>query len=676
MNHPLLRLSITRGSRARMRRAASFVLVALALVLPVPVMAATIVVNSSTDVLNGSDGGCTLREALANADANAATYADCAAGVASPTVDQIHFSGVSSITLTGVELPISESVEIDGPVTIDGGGAGRSARILHVTAGTLTARDVIFQNAIAAGGAAILAANANLDLTDCTFDHNTASSSAGGAVSTSAGNVTLTRVTFTDNAAAAGDGGALWVSLTNDTLAVADGVFTDNAASNAGGALYVAGTGTGGATITGTSFLGNSCTNTSASKGGGAIYDAVASTAGTVISLSTFDSNVATAAQGGAIFNAASASGTTVTDTLFESNQAPGPGISQGFGGAIHNLGHLAVVTSSFHGNSAARSGAALSNRAAGSITVTLANSTIGGNTAGLSGGGVWNLAGSKIETRNVTVASNTIVSSAYGGANVWNDGAFTILNTIIADGIGTTGCGPTSLTNNNGDGNLQYPAASCGAGPAAIPAGDPALGTPAYDGGPAGLLVMSLGAGSAAIGAGNAATCAAAPISSLDQRGTARPLPVATTCDSGAYESGRIAGFSSSPVPGSTVPITVYAGSTDSGKVTVSETCGDAEITLASATSFTVADGAAPADVTVECTSLSVGVYTATLSIAHDGGASPSTYTVSCQVLPPPAPIYASSPAGGSTLDLTTVAGTPRPRTWWCRTPVTRRCT
>ena len=112
-----------------------------------------------------------------------------------------------------------------------------------------------------------------------------------------------------------------------------------------------------------------------------------------------------------------------------------------------------------------------------------------------------------------------------------------------------------------------------------------------------------------------------------------------------------------------------MYAGSTDSGKVTVSETgtndlivsavgvSGDAEIILASATSFTVADGAAPVDVTVECSSLSVGVYTATLSIAHDGGASPSTYTVSCQVLPPPAPIYASSPAGGSTLDLTTVA-------------------
>ncbi|MFN7952724.1 MAG: choice-of-anchor D domain-containing protein [bacterium] len=640
-----------------------------ALLWAAPAPAATIVVNSSSDTANGSDGGCTLREALANAAANAATYGDCVAGSALPTVDVIQFSGVSSITLTGAELPIAESVEIDGPVVIDGGGVGRSLRILHVTGGAVTLRDLTLQNGRDAGGGAILNANGDLDLHDCVFDGNTATSSTGGAISSSVGDLKLHGVSFTNNAASAGDGGAVWVSVTSSDVVVSGSIFTDNSASGGGGALYLSGSGTGSASIDQSTFLGNTSANSGGTKGGGAVYNALAESGGLTVSLSTFDSNVATAGQGGAIFNAAAAVATVVSNTLIEDNQANGPGISQGYGGGIYNVGQLHVIASTLLGNSAARSGGAFTNKASSSILAHLTNTTITGNTASLSGGGIWNPSGSKIETRNVTVSGNTVVSTSYGGANVWNDGVFTALNTIVADGIGTLGCGPTALTNNNGDGNLQYPAASCGAGPAAMPVGDPQLEAPVYDGGPTGLLVVPLGAGSAAIGAGNATVCSSAPVSSVDERGVARPLPVATTCDSGAYESNRIAGFASNPVPGSTVAIAAYAGSSGSGSVSISETgtddlvvsfvglSGDAALSLATPTSFTVPDGGAPVAIQVDCTSVSTGHFTATLTVAHTGGSSPSTYAVTCDVTPPPAPGYASSPVSGSTLAMSVQA-------------------
>ena len=92
--------------------------------------ASTVTVNSLSDVANGADGLCTLREAItaANSDAaSGATPGECAAGSGTDTIDMTTLNG--TIVLTA-ELPnITSSVTLAGPgqsqLTISGNNSVR-----------------------------------------------------------------------------------------------------------------------------------------------------------------------------------------------------------------------------------------------------------------------------------------------------------------------------------------------------------------------------------------------------------------------------------------------------------------------------------------------------------------------------------------------------------------------
>lgn len=78
--------------------------------------ASTIVVNSTADVQNNSDGLCTLREAItaANTDtASGATAGECVAGSGSDTIDLTGVLG--TITLTSALPFINSDITINGP---------------------------------------------------------------------------------------------------------------------------------------------------------------------------------------------------------------------------------------------------------------------------------------------------------------------------------------------------------------------------------------------------------------------------------------------------------------------------------------------------------------------------------------------------------------------------------
>ncbi|MSQ85110.1 MAG: hypothetical protein EXR77_19920 [Myxococcales bacterium] len=105
--------------------------------------------------------------------------------------------------------------------------------------------------------------------------------------------------------------------------------------------------------------------------------------------------------------------------------------------------------------------------------------------------------------------------------------GEIAMKNTLIAGSVKGNDCGGNSALTANVSNFVED--ASC----SASLSGNPKLGALASGGGPTQTLALLVG--SPAIDAGDDAVCAAAPVSKVDQRGTARPQGV--HCDIGAFE-------------------------------------------------------------------------------------------------------------------------------------------
>jgi CSLREA domain-containing protein len=200
-----------------------------------------------------------------------------------------------------------------------------------------------------------------------------------------------------------------------------------------------------------------------------------------------------------------------VRDGVFRGNWA---GAS---GGAIAGPGPIAVAGTTFSGNHAGAFGGAIAGN-----DETVANSTFTANDAGIGGGALF------IDGTLSLVNSTVAVNSGYGVFKVAS-GTTTVTNSILANNSPGNCAGGVT----DGGGNLQWPTAdvSC-----VGTHGDPRLGSLQYNGGP--TPTMGLGAGSAAIDAGQSSGCLP-----TDQRGVARPQDGdgdgAAACDIGAYEVG-----------------------------------------------------------------------------------------------------------------------------------------
>lgn len=168
--------------------------------------------------------------------------------------------------------------------------------------------------------------------------------------------------------------------------------------------------------------------------------------------------------------------------------------------------------------------------------TVTIVNSTLADNT---------NDGFQDIGADVVNLDSDTIVDNGTTGIDAPLSSA-TLVDTLLAENRSDCVIGQiTSASNNlldvdnalagspcaelaNVDGNLV--------GTAANPL-NAAIGALASNGGP--TATVALEPGSPAIGAGNAADCATAPVDNLDQRGDPRNAISRGTCDIGAYDTG-----------------------------------------------------------------------------------------------------------------------------------------
>lgn len=344
------------------------------------------------------------------------------------------------------------------------------------------------------------------------------------------GTLTVEDSSFQDNLR-----GAIYNS--GGTITVVDSTFEGNVTSS-GGAITNEGGGT--LSISGSTFRNNSITG---SNWGGAVFGSTNST--TTIVDSLFEDNKALNGTGGAIYNSHVM---TIEHSIIRNNTANG-------GGGIYNHGTLTVIDTHISGNETTGTGGggiAHFNNSQTPSKLTLIRSTVERNTSQQGGGGILFVGESAtMEAINSTIYSNTATTIGGGGLLI-QDGVATLTNVTISDNnslatdgedVENSSTHPGTVTLENtlvvgggcagtitdGDGNLEFPGATCGFD---TPSADPGLGAPASNGGWTPTIAITEGGP-----AQNAAVNNNCP--ATDQRGVLRPQ--FTTCDIGAFEWGAL---------------------------------------------------------------------------------------------------------------------------------------
>lgn len=221
---------------------------------------------------------------------------------------------------------------------------------------------------------------------------------------------------------------------------------------------------------------------------------------------------------------------------------------SNGWGGGLWlDFADLYIDQSTFSGNTAG-TGVPCGYCNGGAMIINtghayISNSTISGNVAQDNGGGIKSTA--NLVLKNTTIVGNTAIDGFGGGiaSYAYQSQSLSMINTLIAGNSfasrGQCDNDPAValLVNSNNlveDNTCNYvrltPSGSTTA-PTAFLSGNPNATALASNGGP--TQTNAIPFGSLATGAGDAATCAAAPISGIDQRGIARP----SACAIGSYE-------------------------------------------------------------------------------------------------------------------------------------------
>jgi CSLREA domain-containing protein len=456
--------------------------------------AGNIKVTTTLDELDiAADATCSLREAIstANTDGNVGGCTDPNPASANDTVSLTggtyrltRVSGPEDNNFAG-DLDVTEALTISGTgadhTVINGNGAIIAERVLHLTAGTLTLKDLrVHGGAAGAGsGGGILSISAGFTLTliDSAVSGNSASN--GGGIQASG--VILTRSSVSGNHAQVSAGG----------INAAQARLTDS-----------------------------SVTHNAADGGGGGGIDASAT-----LTRSTVSDNIAQSDGGGVQGSA------TMTDSKVERNRAGGNG-----GGVLANVGSLMTVTrSTISGNEAGIAGGGFLLSSAGSFTIK--NSTVSGNAAKGAGGGLQVDEGTAT-LNNVTIARNSADADSIGdegGAGVFqaSTGVLRLRNTLVAENDDAGNPSPDCRGTLTNPSHTAFTSGGCivsGTSVGVIQGGSP-LGGLEDNGGL--TPTHELLPGNLAINAGYPGTGAGVPCEAKDQRG----LPRNGRCDIGAFE-------------------------------------------------------------------------------------------------------------------------------------------
>jgi len=423
--------------KKRRRKLAAGAAVAIGAALAPDLTAAVITVDSTADT-EAVDLQCTLREAITNANDNAATWSDCAAGTGADTIT-FNLTLPATIVLGGTSLAVTDPLVVDGPGQTD----------LTIDANLLS-RIFTFEDEDS-GSAVDMAVD---DLTLTNGDASSETVTAGGAIF-SAENLTLTNVTISNNAGIAGGGlihlGGAYPNYSD--LTIVDSTFSGNYAVYGGGIFvgnayvdisgstltrnYAFGPGGSIAQYAGYFTLTNSTVSESEAllAGGVTLYYVNEPT----ITNSTISGNYAAISVGG-LYIYGPFGAVTIEDSVISGNYAGGSvggmhisdavetpvyirdtEISGNTAGSVtgglyfYETGHITLERVRLIDNSAAdyQGGAAF-----WYVSAEIIESQITGNEAGVAGG-LYAGYGSYLELVNSTVAENVATTGSVGGIGV-----------------------------------------------------------------------------------------------------------------------------------------------------------------------------------------------------------------------------------------------------------------
>jgi CSLREA domain-containing protein len=421
-----------------------------------PAWAAIITVNSLADDADGTDGECTLREAIiaANTDtASGMATGECAAGSATEN-DVINFAlpGTApwTVNLTTELPPLSTNIEMDGPgddqLTVRRDDTAENFRIFTVTGDTteVTISGLTISNGNTgdfcggSGGGISNEGDGTVTVTDSTISDNTACN-GGGMANDGEGSLKVTGSTISGNTAD-GDGGGIDTQTCDGAVmavTVTDSTISDNTARFDGGGI---GNGCDGAvTVTDSTISGNTAGfgfNFGAEGGGiHSNHDSNLKVTGSTISGNTAAAGSFSSDGGGIYYTTSGDVSLTITDSTISGNtaEAGSDAGESGEGGGIYSDTDLDTKT-------------------------TITNSTISGNTAdgddGI-GGGVYNVFGTT-EIKFSTITLNTAADGKGSGvASDCDDQTSTeVLSSIISENTNTD----VDFVDNNSDGCIVPP--------------------------------------------------------------------------------------------------------------------------------------------------------------------------------------------------------------------------
>jgi len=358
-----------------------------------PAAAATFTVSN----LNDSGAG-SLRQAILDAN-----------GMAGPDVVDFQAGLSGTITLTGGELAVKDSVSIQGPgaasLTVSGNNSSRvfylydSANLIDVGISGLT-----ITGGSATNGGGILDTDENLVLDQVAIQGNTASGNGGGVwFSGLNGSLTVTRSTISGNVAT--DGAGVFLQQSGAPNLIQDTILAGNQASDDGGALAFDDPQSP-ISIERSTIAGNDAGD----RGGG--IDLQDPNGGTLTLRETTISGNDAAAGGGisfvAPYNLLSLENTTVSGNDATAGAGGGIAISSLYAGAL--IRHSTIAS-----NSATTTGGGIQLDLG---RVTMENTIVGDDTApvdpDLSGGGTFDLAFDLVESPGAATINDN-------GGNLFN---------------------------------------------------------------------------------------------------------------------------------------------------------------------------------------------------------------------------------------------------------------